>query len=76
MEHYGVRLAGVGAPQHQEIGVLHLLVRTRSPACSENCRQTDDARSVSSAIAAVYVVGADDGASELLSQIVQLVRGF
>ena len=31
---------------------------------------------MSSAVAAVYVVGADDSASELLSQIVQLVRGL
>src|SRR5262249_14406377 len=39
-------------------------------------RQTDDARGVSSPVAAVDVVAADGGAHELLGDVVDLVRGF
>src|SRR5262249_46795852 len=42
----------------------------------ENRRQTDDARRVSGAVAAVDVVGPDDRARELLSDEVHLVRGL
>ena len=56
--------------------MLDLLVRAGTAACPEDRRQTDDARGVSSPIAAVNVVAADDRASELLSDVVHLVGGF
>ena len=51
-----VRLARVRAPEEDEIGLLDLLVRARAAARSEYRRQTDDARGVSGAVAAVDVV--------------------
>jgi hypothetical protein len=42
-----------------DIGGLGVLIGRRATTGSEDCRQTDDARSVSSAIAAVDVVRAD-----------------
>jgi hypothetical protein len=71
-----VRFARIRSPQDNDAGALDLLVRARSAACPEDRRQTDDARSVSSSIAAVDVVAADDRASELLSDIVHLVGRF
>ena len=50
MEEDWVRLAGVGPPQHNDVGVFDLGVRAGATACSEDCRQTDDRRSVSSSI--------------------------
>src|SRR4029077_8218330 len=68
-----VRLARVRAPQDDEVGFLDLLVGARAAPCSEYRRQTDDARGVSSTVAAVDVVAADDRARELLREIVHLV---
>jgi hypothetical protein len=76
MEEDRMRVARVRSPQNDQIGVLDLLVRARAAACTEDRRQTDDARSMSSSIAAVDVVAADDRASELLSDVVHLVRGL
>ena len=39
-----VGLPGVRAPEDDDVGVLDLAVRGRAAACSEHCRQTDDAR--------------------------------
>src|SRR5215469_9708585 len=66
----------VRSPQENEVRILHLLIRTRCPARSENRRQTGDARRVSSTVAAVYIVAAHYGAHELLRDVVQLVRRF
>jgi len=66
--------ARVRAPEEDYVGVLDLLVRTSTATCSKDCRQTGDGRSVSSAVATVDVVGAEDRAGELLSQIVGLIR--
>ncbi len=68
-----MRLSRVRSPKDDQVGVLGLLVGARAAACPEDRRQTDDARSVSSSIAAIDVVAADDGASELLRDIVHLV---
>ena len=69
-----VGLSGVRAPEDDDVGVLHLAVGGRPAACSEDCRQTDDGGSVSSAVAGVDVVRADGRAHELLGDEVHLVR--
>ena len=71
-----VRLARIRSPQQDKVGFRDLLVGARAAARSEDRRQTDDARSMSSSIAAVDVVTADDRASELLRDIVHLVGGL
>src|SRR5207249_2147552 len=38
-----VRLAGVRAPEDDQVGILDLLVRAGAAPGPENCRQTDDA---------------------------------
>src|SRR5437762_11846969 len=69
-----MRLACIRAPEDDQVRVLDLLVRARPSARAENRRQTDDARRVSGAVAAVDVVAADDAARELLREIVHFVR--
>ena len=76
MEQDGVGFPCVRAPQNDQIGLLELLVRARSAAGSKNRRQTDDARSVSRAVTAIYVVAAHDRPSELLRHEVHLVGRF
>ena len=56
--------------------MLDLLIRAGTAACPEDRRQTDDARGVSSSIAAVDVVAADDATSELLRDVVHFVGGL
>ena len=73
MEIDGVGFAGIGAPQENKISLLHLLIGGGSAPCSEHCRQTDDARSVSSSITGVNIVGSDGGSHEFLGRIVHLV---
>src|SRR5437868_12414564 len=67
-------LPGVRSPEKNHIGFFNLLVRVCAPACSENHRQTGDARSVSSAVAAIDVIASHDNARELLRNKVHLVR--
>src|SRR5262245_47953217 len=69
-----MRLAGVRAPEDQQIRFLDLLIGRRAAARTEYRRQTDDARRVSSAVARVDVVRPHHRADELLSQEVHLVR--
>src|SRR5581483_3872202 len=76
MEEDRVGLAGVGAPQEDDLGLLDLLVRARPAPRSEHRRQPGDARGVSRAVAAVDVVAAEDGAGELLGDVVHLVRAL
>ncbi len=71
-----MRLARVRSPEHDHVGVLDLLVGARAAACPEYRRQTDDARGVSSSIAAIDVVAADDRANELLGDVIHLVGGL
>src|SRR4051812_37226105 len=54
-----MRLTGVRAPEEDEVSMLRFLVRARRAASSQDCRQTDDARSVSGSVAAVDVVVAE-----------------
>ena len=67
-------IAGVGPPEDDQVRLLDLLVRTRAPARPEHCRQTDDARCVSSAVATVDIVRADDGPNKFLRSVVEFVR--
>jgi len=69
----GMGLAGVGAPEDDQVGLFGLAVRAGAASGSEDRRQTDDARGVSSAVAGVDVVGADNLAGELLGEVVDLV---
>jgi len=73
VEEDGVGLAGVGAPEDDEVGVFNFLIRAGAASCSENRRQTDDAGGVSGAVAGVDVVGADDLPGELLGEVVDFV---
>src|SRR5438093_7246962 len=68
-----VGLAGVRAPENDDVGVLSLEVRGSPSPGSEHRRQTGDARGVSSPVAAVDVVRVHDGACELLGHVVHLV---
>jgi hypothetical protein len=45
-----MRVAGVRAPQQDDIGVVVLLIRGGTATGSEDSRQTDDARSVSGSV--------------------------
>src|SRR5258706_16073396 len=72
----GVRLPRVRAPKQHQIRFRNFAVRTRTAAQSEDCRQTDDTRGVSSAVAAIDIVASDHRTNEFLSDVVQLVLGF
>ena len=74
MEEDRVRLARVRSPQDDDVGLLDFPIGAGAAARSEDRRQTDDAGSVSGAVAAVDVVVAEDRASELLREEVHLVR--
>ncbi len=69
-----VGIAGVRAPKDDDIRLFDLLVGARPTACSEDVRQTGDARSVSRAVTAIDVVASHDDACELLCHEVHLVR--
>jgi len=69
-------LTRVRAPQQNDVSLLDLPVGTRAASRSEYRRQTGDARRVSSPVTTVNVVRADDGAHELLRNVIQLVRGL
>ena len=69
-------LSGVGPPKQDYVGVFNFPVRTGSTACSEYRRQTGDAGSVSSPVAAINVIRAHYRAHELLRCIVQFIRSL
>jgi len=71
-----VRLAGVAAPEDDEVALLDLFIRAGPAARPEDRRQTDDAGGVSRTVAAVDVVAADDAPRKLLSDEVRLVRAL
>ena len=75
-EHHRVRLARVRAPEQDHVGMLHLLVGAGAAAAAEHRRQTGDAGSVSSAVAAIDVVTRQHRAHELLRHEVHLVGGL
>ena len=72
----GVGIPRIRTPQQNDVGFLNLPVGTRPAAKSEDCRQTDDAGSVSGTVTAIDVVAANHRARELLSEIVDLVGSF
>ena len=74
MKKDGMSLARVGAPKNNEVGVLHLAIRTCPASGTKNRRQTGDAGGMSSAIATIDVVRTHDGPGKLLGKIIQLVR--
>src|SRR5205809_1061212 len=76
MEVDRMRIACVRSPQDDKISLLHLTVGAGPAPRSECCRQTDDAGSVSSAVAAVDVVGTHDLPRKLLRGKVHLVRSL
>ena len=76
MKKDGVRLASIGTPQQDEVGVLNLLIGTGPAPCSENRRQTGDAWGMSSSITTINVVAADHRPHELLRHIIQFVGCF
>src|ERR1043166_5965220 len=65
MEPDRVRFAGVRSPEEHDVGVFRLFVRAGAAPRSENCRQTDDAGSVSGPVTTVDVVVAEHHAREL-----------
>jgi len=74
MEKNRMRFARVRAPQENDVRMLRFEIRIRAATSTEDCRQTDDRGSMSSSVAAVDVVRAKDRSSELLREIVRLVR--
>src|SRR5262249_47465686 len=71
-----VRFTRVRPPEEDDVRLLHLPVGVGSSARSEDRRQTDDARRVSGAVAAVDVVVPKRHARELLRQEVHFVGGL
>jgi len=76
MEKDRMRLAGVRPPKEDNVGLFDFAVRTRSATRAENRRQTGDARGVSSAVATIDVVAADDRSDEFLCGEIQFVGRF
>src|SRR3954464_3173700 len=72
MEENRMGFTRVGPPQEDQIGLLNLPVGAGAAPGPEHRRQTDDAGCVSSPVAAVDVVRADDDAGELLRHEVTL----
>src|SRR5438105_859819 len=69
-------LARVRTPEDDQLGLLSLAVGRGPSSGSEHCRQTGDAWSVSSSVAAVDVVAVHDRARELLRHEVHLIGGL
>ncbi len=67
-------VAGVRAPEDDDIRLFDLPIGARPSARSEDVRQTGDARSVSRTVAAIDVVASHDDARELLCHEVHFVR--
>src|ERR1700674_1734741 len=71
-----MRVPRVRAPQQDDVRLFNLTVRAGAPARPKYRRQTDDARGVSSAVAAIDIVAADHRPHELLRNVVDFVGGF
>ena len=69
-----MRFPGVRSPEKNHIRFFDLLIGVRTAACSENHRQTGDARSMSGTVAAIDVVASHHDASEFLRNEIHLVR--
>jgi hypothetical protein len=68
--------AGIRAPQKDYVRFLDFSVGTGAAPCPKNRRQTGDAWGVSSPVAGIDVIAADDGADEFLGGVVQFIGGF
>ncbi len=66
----------VRAPKKNDVRFFHFTVRAGATSRSEDRRQTGDARGVSSPIATIDIVAADDRANEFLRDVVKLVGCF
>ena len=73
MEENRMCLPGIRSPENNEIRLFYLAIGTRPATCAKDRRQTDDARSMSSPVAAVDIVAADHRASELLCHEVHFI---
>lgn len=71
-----MRLSRVRSPQDNQVGLFHLFIRAGAAPCAKDCRQTGDARRVSSAIATINVIAANHQPGELLGHEIRLVRSF
>ena len=76
MEEDRVGIASIRPPQDDYVSFFQGLVGTRAASRSEDRRQTDDAGSVSSAVAAIDIISADHRTGELLRHEVHLIRGL
>ena len=71
-----VVVGGVGADDENGVGVQGVGKRVRHRAAADLVQQGGDRRGVAQPRAVVDVVGAEDGANELLEQVVVLVRAL
>ena len=69
----GVRLAGVGADDEDRVGLFEVLERVGHGAAAQRLAQAGDGARVAEPRAVVDVLRADDGAHELLEEVVVLV---
>src|SRR5580698_10986750 len=76
MEKNRMGFPGVRSPQQNDVGVFNFAIRAGAAARPEYRRQTGDAGSVSSPVAAVDVIRTHDAADELLRRVIQLVGGL
>ena len=68
-----VSFLGIGTPGDDQIRVLKVVIRVGVGTRAKYSRQTDDAWSVSSSVATIYVVSANHLPHELLREKVHLV---
>jgi hypothetical protein len=71
-----MRFTRIRSPQNNEVGLFNFRVGAGAASRAKNCRQTGDARRVSSAITAIDIVTPDHHARELLHHVVHFVRCF
>jgi len=76
MEKDGMSFPGVGAPKQNNVRLFRLAIGTCSSPRAEDRRQTGDAGGVSSPVATINVVAADDRANKFLGDVVELVGGL
>jgi len=68
-----VRIPRIRSPQQNKISVFHLGVRRGSATGSKHCRQTDDARCVSSSVTGVNIVRTHSSTHKFLCRVIHFV---
>ncbi len=68
-----MRFPRVGAPEKNDVRLFNFAVGAGATARAEDRRQTGDARGVSSPVATIDVVAADDRADEFLRDVIELI---